>query len=165
MCKLCDEAWQKYLSPEECTKLMHVLNHHVHPSCHLSNALKKFLLRGKQETNCEIWLQNTSLLNMSCVEKAISLRYCCLRTCNTELNSKILKCLNSHTKSSCGVMNAISNKFDQGAQPIIFFGDFCCLSIETWMVDPTFSSFNPSILAIRSHKQQETVLKNAYVLS
>ena len=54
MCKLCDETGQKYLSPEECTKLMHVLNHHVHSSCHLSNAFKKFLLRGKQETNYEI---------------------------------------------------------------------------------------------------------------
>ena len=55
MCKLCDETGQKYLSPEECTKLMHVLNHHVHSPSHLSNAFKKFLLRGKQEINCEIW--------------------------------------------------------------------------------------------------------------
>lgn len=43
MGKLSDETGQQHLSLEEGAELVHVLNHHVHPSSHLSNTFQQFL--------------------------------------------------------------------------------------------------------------------------
>ena len=52
-----------------------------------------------------------------------------------------IKGLNPYTKCSCGVMEEISSKFQQGTLTItILFGDFCRHIIKK--LGPTFSSFS-----------------------